>query len=445
MRKLAVLVSSWFVLAACGGPAPSVPFTLKVPEAVTAPPGTSTYLNVTVEGPAEPPVTFEAVAQRFSVSVSGARVRIDVPADAQPGTESLTVKATDASGATASATVRLEVPPAAKAPSKPATVRVDLNAFFYADGDTAKVTVDLGGRTLATQPGDVVLVSAESHDVEKLSLVPRGDGLYESTTGVVVRASDAPGAPLDGTFTLPPGGVFVAFFGVDRAQPGFEDLEATAFSDVAVLEGVRPGAPPSRVEPALQLTEDEESQPAGSRPVGTILRAGDGPGTGMPLQLATHELILFHSDEAELGRFLAASQGTLLDTQEDESGFASLVQVDPSSLTPERLALVRALAGDEGELLASRGAAHAIYGLALAYRLDGFTVAVNPRLSYHAAPRVTEEEVMTVSATMEMRGTTTETTSCLPGSVARPCTTNVPALWTYLGLMDLDRARVKVA
>lgn len=112
----------------------------------------------------------------------------------------------------------------------------------------------------------------------------------------------------------------------------------------------------------------------------------------MPLQLATHELILFHSDDAELGRFLAASQGTLIKTEDQEPGFASLVQVDPSSLTPERLALVRALAGDEGELLASRGAAHAIYGLALAYRLDGFTVAVNPRLSYHAAPGLVEPE-----------------------------------------------------
>ena len=155
--------------------------------------------------------------------------------------------------------------------------------------------------------------------------------------------------------------------------------------------------------------------------------------------------ILFHSDDAELGRFLAASQGTLIKTEDQEPGFASLVQVDPSSLTPERLALVRALAGDEGELLASRGAAHAIYGLALAYRLDGFTVAVNPRLSYHAAPGLVEPEASIVSATMEMRGTRTETASCLPGSVDRPCTTNVPALWTYLNLLELDRARVKVA
>lgn len=442
---LSIPILAVAVLAACGGAVPSAGFTVDAPDALTTPAGASTYLDLSVKGAAQQPVTFAVESARFTATVSGARVRIDVPKDTQPGSDSLTIRATDASGAEAKATVRLDVPPAAKPPTKAAGIHVDLDAFFYADGATAKVTVDLGGRTPPAQVGDVVLVSAESHDVEKLSLSRRADGLYESTTGVVVHASDAAGVPLDGTFTLPAGGVFVAFFGVDTSQPGYGDLEATSYSDLGVLEGVRPGAPASRVEPSLALTTDEDPLPTGARPVGTILRAGNGPGAGMPLQLATHELVLFHQDQATLDRFLAVSHGTLLETETVDSGSSSLVEIDPSSLTPERLALVRALAGDDGELLASRSDAQAIYGLALAFRLDGFVVAVNPRLSYHEAPHLTGDEAATVNSTMAMRGSRTETASCLPGSVDRPCTTDVPALWTYLALMDLDRTRVKVA
>ncbi|MCC6335641.1 MAG: S8 family serine peptidase [Myxococcales bacterium] len=433
-------------LGACGGSPPAATLQLSVPEAVTAPPGAPTFLDVKLTGAAAEPVTLNAsVGAPLSASASGLRVRLDVPKDAPAGASTLSLTASDASGATATASVRVEVPRPAKPPTRKATVSVELSAFFFADGDVAKVTVDLGGRPAPAQVGDVVLVASESHDVERLALTRRTDGRYESTAGVPVRASQASGAVQDGTLTLPAGGAFVAFFGVDTTQPGYEDLEATAYSDLAVLEGARPGAPASRVEPGLALTTDEEPLPAGARPVGTIFRVGDGPGAGAPLQLATHQLVLFHDGDAELNRFLAASGGTLVSTEEVDSGFASLVEVDPSSLTPARLAVVRALAGESGELLASRADAAAIYGLALAFRLDGFVVSVNPRLQYHSAPRLAEPEASTVTATMQLRGTAAETASCLPGSSARPCTTTVPALWTYLDLMELDSQRVKVA
>ncbi|MEW5741220.1 MAG: S8/S53 family peptidase [Myxococcota bacterium] len=446
MRNNTLVLSSLFVLVACGGSPPQAPFQLKTPEALTAPPGAPSYLDVSFEGsPAEPVELKATVGGPLSATTSGLRVRIDVPKDAPQGSSTLSLTATDGSGQQATATVRVDVPAPAKRPTKAATVRVDLNAFFYASGDAAKVTVDLGGRAAPAQVSDVVLVSAESHDVEKLTLSRRSDGLYESSSSVPVRASDGPGAPLDGTLTLPAGGVFVAFFGVDTTQPGFGDLEATSYSDFAVLDGARPGAPTSRVEPSLALTPDEDPLPTGARPVGTLFRVGDEPGAGAPLQVATHELIVFHDGDAELTRFLAASQGTLVSTEDVDSGQASLVEVDPSSLSPARLALVRALVGEKDELLASRSDAAAIYGLALAFRLDGFVVAVNPRLQYHAAPRLAEPEASTVTATMKLRGTSTETASCIPGSVDRPCTTTVPALWTYLDLMDVDSQRVKVA
>ncbi|MEW6435023.1 MAG: S8 family serine peptidase [Myxococcota bacterium] len=446
MKNHLLLSCSVLVLAACGGSSPNAAFQLGVPEAVTAAPGAPTYLDVKVSGtPAEPVTLAAAIETPLSASTNGLRVRLDVPKDTAPGASTLSLTATDASGAKATATVRVDVPRPAQAPTRAANIRLDLNAFFFSDGDLVKVTVDLGGRPAPAQVSDVVLVSSESHDVEKLTLARRSDGLYESTAALPVRASDAPGTVLDGTLTLPAGGTFVAFFGVDTTQNGYGDLEATVYSDLAVLDGARAGAPSSRIEPSLALTTDEEPLPAGARPVGTIFRTGAGPGAGAPLQLATHQLIVFHDGDAELNRFLAASNGTLLSTEKVDSGSASLVEVDPSSLTPQRLALVRALVGETGELIASRSDAAAIYGLALAFRLDGFVVSVNPRLQYHSAPRLAEPEASTVTRTMQLRGTTTETASCLPGSAARPCTTTVPALWTYLDLMDLDDRRVKVA
>ena len=376
-----VSLLSCVLLVACGDPQePANGFKLSAPEVVTAPPGASTWFDVIVGDGAKPPVTLTVESPRFTASVAGLRVRVDVPAGTEKGTDALTVRGTDATGAEAKVTVALEIPPAAKAPTRAANVRVDLNAFFYADGDTAKVVVDLGGRTAPAQLAEVVLVSAESHDVEKLTLSARGDGRYEST-GVVVRSSEATGAPLDGVFTVPAGGALVAFFAVDRAQPGYADLEAAVFSDLGVMEGVRSGAPTSRVEPTLAMTDDEDPLPVGARAVGTILRSGTGPGEGLPLQLATHELVLFHQTQDELTRFLELSGGSVIETEGVDSGFASLVNVDPASLTAERLALVRALAGDTGELLASRAEALSIYGLALAYRLDGYVVAVNPRVA----------------------------------------------------------------
>ncbi|MDP1823499.1 MAG: S8/S53 family peptidase [Archangium sp.] len=436
--------------ASCGGVPPGSQhptFTLSAPESLNAAPGASAFLDVSVT-PSNETVSLTAkIAPPLTATVEGLRVRIDVPAQTPPGAQQLTLTGTSASGQEQTAQVQLEVLPAAKQAARPVAVHVRLNSLFFAEGEQARVTVDLGGLPVPPVLSDVVLVSSESNDVEKLTLRRLADGTFESIGSVPVKGSSAPGVPQDGTLTLPPGGVFVAFFGMDLTQPGYGGLEVPFVSDFAVLDGVRAGAPASTVVPELMLTEDERTPVAGARPVGTILRRGTGPGTGAPLQLATTELILFHRDQAELTRFLQASQGVLISTEdvEGELPFSSLVEVDPASMTPDRLALVRQLAGDEGELLTSQASAQSIYGLSLAFRLDGFVVAVNPRLQYHSVQRLAEPEASQVTGTMTMRGNFSETASCLPGSTTRACTTDVPALWTYLDLMELDRQRVKVA
>jgi len=110
----------------------------------------------------------------------------------------------------------------------------------------------------------------------------------------------------------------------------------------------------------------------------------------MPVQLATEELILFHTDDAELQRFLAASQGTVLDTQDidGERPHATLVKVDPTKLAPARLALMRGLLEDRSELVTSKGDVAGSYGsLPSAVRLDGVHRR-DERAVVHRAPMV---------------------------------------------------------
>ncbi len=447
------LLSFLVFAVSCGGvvPDPSKPsFSLETPETINVAPGGSTFLDVSLEpsdGFAEAVTLTASVDAQLTTSVEKLRVRVDVPLSTPSGSHVLELKATSTSGLEQTASVKVEVLPPAKQATAKAQVHVRLNSLFYADGDAARVIVDLGGLPVPAVLSDVVLVSSESHDVEKLTLRPRSDGTFESVEAVTVKSSTAAGVAQDGVLSLPAGGVFVAFFGLDLAQPGYTGVETPFVSDFGVLDGVRPGAPASSVLPELMMSDDERTPIAGARPVGTILRKGTGPGAGAPLQLATSELIVFHEDQAELNRFLEVSHGTLISTEdvEGELPFSSLVSVNASAITPERLALARMLAGDEGELVASQPAAHAIYGLSLAFRLDGFVVAVNPRLQYHSVQRLVEPEATIVNSPMQMRGRVTETSSCLPGSTTRPCTTDVPALWTYLDLMELDRERVKVA
>jgi hypothetical protein len=440
-------------MAACGDPPPS--FTLKVPTSVQAAPGAPAYVDVTIErahGRAEP-VTFTVDAPPgFTASMSpesatdAARLRVDIPRGTGADQYAVKLTARTAAGMQSEAQLQLDVLRAFESPTKPIDISVRLDALFYTSGQKAKVTVDFGSRPPPATISDVVLVSSESKDVERLQLVSIGGNLFESSQ-MVIQESDAPGTVQDGLFTLPAGGIFFAMFGIDRTQPGYEGFEAAHFSDFAFIDGERPGTPASRVQPALALSDDEKVPVPGARAMGTLLHVGDGPGSGIPIQLATEELIVFHKDPAELARFIASSNGQVLDTQdvEGELPFASLVQVDPRTLPPSRLALLRGLLEDRGELLASKAEVQGIYGLALAFRLDGFVVAVNPRLSYHAAPAVREPEHSQLLPSMRMRGSAGSAAPCVPGGLMGSCVTNVPALWTYLDLFDLDSRRVNVA
>ena len=56
-------------------------------------------------------------------------------------------------------------------------------------------------------------------------------------------------------------------------------------------------------------------------------------------------------------------------------------------------------------LIASKTEVQGIYGLDLAFRLEGFIVAVNPRLQYHSVPSVSDSR-----SSVHTRPTTSRTT-----------------------------------
>lgn len=437
IRRIAVLL----LAAACGGNPPSTDaqFDLKVPEKLALAAGATATLDVGIERvngfTAE--VTLAASAPGLTVTISGQRVSITAPRTASPGTVSLSITATATGAAEKKATVALElVQPVS--PTKAPGITVTLSALFYAPGESLKATVDYGTTTPPSPLNDLILVSSESHDVERLTLTATGTPGVFTTSTVTIGASTEPGVTMNDTLTLPAGGLFFAMLPVQSS-------DVATVSDFAWLDGERAGLPSSRVEPKIALSTDELTTT--ERPAGTLIHSGSGPGAGMPVQLATNELILMHKDQAGLDAFLTASSGELLETQDVEGDlpFASLVKVDPSRISPARLALMRALLDDGGELVVSRAEATGIYALALAFRLDGFVVSVNPKLQFQGAPTTRDPERSNLMASMKMQGALGGL-ACLPGDTAtRRCATDAPALWTYLDLLDVDSRRVKVA
>lgn len=437
IRPIAVLL----LAAACGGTPPSTDarFSLKVPQKLALAAGATATLDVGIERldgfTAE--VTLAASAPGLTVTTEGQRVSITAPRTASAGSVSLSLTATASGAAEQKATVELDVVKPAS-PTKAPGITVTLSALFYAPGESVKATVDYGAVTPPSPLHDLILVSSESHDVERLTLSATATPGVFTTSSVTLGASSEPGVTLNDTFTLPAGGLFFAMLPV-------ESSDVATVSDFAWLDGERAGLPTSRVEPKIALSTDELTTT--ERPAGTLIHAGSGPGAGMPVQLATNELILMHADQAGLDAFLAASSGELLETQDVEGALphASLVKVDPAKISSGRLALMRALLDDGGELVVSRAEAAGIYALALAFRLEGFVVSVNPKLQYQGAPVTRDPERSALLASMRMQGAVGGA-ACLPGDTgARRCATDAPALWTYLDLLDLDARRVKVA
>ncbi len=321
----------------------------------------------------------------------------------------------------------------------PAKLKLTLDALFYADGDALSVQLELGDIKPEAESLKVAVAGPDSDDAELVTLARQADGSYQSTTPLPVKASDSV-KPNDGTLSLKPGELFSALYFVDKSDPAFADVSEELVSDFAFLED--PEATQPIIEPAVALSDDEDHP---DKPSGTLLQKDS-----LPVQIATHELVLFARDQAELDRFLALSGGSVLGEQPAEFGDAQitsyLVAVDPSQANRTHLDQLRAVFGDTSELYASRGEALDIMTLVHEYQLEGFLVGVNTRLQYQGAPLSSSSEQGKVTHTMKMVAARSVSSGpCVPGDADRTCVENVPAVWAFNELWDKTSERVNVA
>jgi hypothetical protein len=429
--------------ATCGPGEQPTPLQLQLPEAAAPLPlfaGARHALDVTVLGGAAPVTFLLEGADGITLSEAALpgsplryRLSLEVSAQAAPGARQATLRATDAAGTAAQAALPLQVR-AAPAPAAAAVpVRVAWDAPFYADGAEARLQVDFGQRAAPAALPDAVIASADSRDVERVALV-RAEGNTFLSAPLKLKATLQPVQVLDGTLGLPAGGAVVGFVAFDRADPSLSELGADVAHALAFLEASPGNAVEVGVEPALAALEPDGG-------VGTLV--GEG---GRPLQFATGQLVLQHADAQGLQAFLAHAGGRLVQTLEGEEGaWFSLVEVDPSAVSAERLEAVRAALGEHGMLRADAPPTLGTLGLALAYRAQGFDVSLNPRLVPDAAPGLSAGEATASGEAMSMKGAAGAAAPCIPGTDAGACALSVPALWSYLALQDVDARTIPVA
>ncbi|MFW2388920.1 MAG: S8 family serine peptidase [Polyangiales bacterium] len=325
----------------------------------------------------------------------------------------------------------------------PGSSEIDLrlNSVIYSDGQDVQAVLDFGERP-APEAADVLLVGSKSEDVEVLRLVRETSNRMVSTGRTRVgRESNDVG---DGTLSLSSKEMFTALYFVDQYDPAFADSEVSVIADFGIFAADLADVAGVEVVAGVALSPEELDPPPGGKRIGTVLPRG-----GLPVQVATDELLLFTEDEKVLEEFLAESEGSLVRTEPlydengDESGAnAYLVRLDPMLVGPGDLPQLRDFLGEETDLRVSNEEVAGIYASAIHYMLEGFPVAVNPKLQFHGAPSITTTEQVNLAHSTTMKSATSET--CVPGS-DNPCVLNVPAMWAFNALWDGDDREIPVA
>ena len=325
-------------------------------------------------------------------------------------------------------------------------ITLELSSLFYADGEMATVTLDFGDIPAPERVLEVVIAGSSSDDLETVALTRASDGRYVSEVPLPVQTLDGTVETDNDVLSLRPNEMFTAMYFIDKSEPALAGVQEDIIADIGIFEDDPRNYPDVGVQPELAATDDERTPQPGDKPVGTIITRG-----GLPVQIATEELIFYPRNDAQLQAFLDEAGGEVIASQPlvDQDGEATgqssyLIAVDPSGAKVEHLNQLRGFFGEEDDLLASNGEALGIYYLALAYQLEGYVVAVNPRMQYHGAPDIAPQERADVTHTMRMVGSPDATEPCLPGSASNPCVENVPALWTFNALWDQDSRRIKV-
>ena len=325
---------------------------------------------------------------------------------------------------------------------------VRLDKLVYAAGDTVSATVTANRELITKENLQVVVASPDTKDVEVLQLTPAGDAdTYVTAGGLRVEAAAGAGPePNNGRLTARPNEIIVAMFFPVRGEQGLEKVKRNAFgrddagmlSDVAVIEDEKFQGSPLKVDPRLAMTEDERQVPENGKRIGTLAVEG-----GLALQVPLDELIIYPRDGRQLKKFLEETRGSVLldgaaadpNGRDDKTPRGYLVRVNTARADTAHLSQLRALFGEKETLLASSPEALQIVALATQYRLDGFVVAVNPRLQFMSAPSTRDSGAPVIDAIG-------------PSGSPRVFADDrfgVRRAWAYTALWDADTRRIPVA
>ncbi|MCA9836928.1 MAG: S8 family serine peptidase [Trueperaceae bacterium] len=324
-----------------------------------------------------------------------------------------------------------------KPSQNPSGIELSLDSVIYEDGQMLTVTLEFNGHAEPKTIQEVVLSASAAQDVERVVLKKVAEGRYESEKPLLVKTATAKVGAVDDVFTPKAGETFYALYFFDKDDSALANLEEDLVFDFALFQRAESQAP-SKVDESVALSEDEANLPEGARPVGTLITK-----EGI-VQIATTQVQLYARDDETVNAFLSRTGGKILArqaTQDKESVY--LVEVDPSKLESQHLAQLRAFYQESGELVASRQSALDMVYFVMYYRLEGFAVAVNPRIQYQGAPTLSATEAGQVTHTMRMLGPAGAT--CIPGDASRPCVENVPAVWAFNALWDKDGEHINTA
>jgi subtilisin family serine protease len=325
----------------------------------------------------------------------------------------------------------------------PAAASVAFDRIVYQPGDSVRLSLELGDVAPAVDTLEVAVAGASSGDAEVVTLVRDASGRFVSRQGLPLSSDRV--TPEDDRLSLADGEQFYALFAVDPAEQSLASLAGVLLSDFAVLEAST--ARRGRVDPDAALTDEERTPVEGSKPVGTLVVRGQPP-----LQIASRELVLYPKDDAELARFLLRTGGNVLGEQRIDSAArgsdasrALLIAVDPARASAGGLGTLRALAGDDTELVASNADVLGLLTLLLEAHADGFVASLNPRLQSQGAPVLSFPEELNLSPNMSMVPARGVTGACVPHDPEARCVLDVPALWAFTALWDGDERPVNAA
>ncbi|MBI2929848.1 MAG: choice-of-anchor D domain-containing protein [Verrucomicrobia bacterium] len=321
-------------------------------------------------------------------------------------------------------------------PQPPGKLEVQLDRLVYDAADSISAMLLVRDGQLAAEQLGLVLAGSQSRDVEVITVRRSADGrryVADVPVPVGLFAEGEAVRPLDQVLTLRPGEMFFAIYytnpGRDHDVLSGEDLVA----DFATLADPAANALAPQIIPELALTEDERVPVAGAKRMGTITHAG-----GLPLQIATEELIFRPRDSQQLAAFLEVTGGRVVLTdlpRQEQSGRTQpnyyLVRVNPAVAKLHILPDLQALAGRRTKLIASSADALRICTLALEHRLNGFDVGVNARLQFMDRPLWSpNSEPFRDNIGLD--------------SFRWP-PFDIPKVWSFMALWDKDLNRVPVA